>query len=271
MTRNFFFFLLAVGIIAALPGISSADMQPVRKLRAGLPPFEVMEKVLTTNQQAADKIKANTDLSELKTPYLTWLTDADARLDERLILNAPGKQIYTIRNLGNQLTVSPGSIDFGVRHLHTPILLITGSTDSLAIRLFKEGYQEMDVAIRKDLDHLHIPLDTPLPHGKDGAKADDPTEQLLRTAEANVDYQVEQAVQRYQDRVHGGRLVVVGGIIDLVNAYGRGPGRLIIINVNNERNDGKIKRLRLMTRLAGKIIDTHIGRSRPPRKKDRGR
>jgi len=266
MTRKIFFFLIAVGVIATLPGISTAEMQPVRKLRAGLPPFEVLETILTTNQQTTDKIKANTDLTELKTPYLTWLTDADARLDERLILNAAGKQIYTVRNLGNQMAVSPGSIDFGVRHLHTPILLITGSTDSLAIRLFKEGYQEMDVAIRKDLDHLHIPLDTAMPNKKD-AKKPDPAEQLLHTAEANVDYQVEQAVQRYKDRVRGGRLVVVGGIIDLADAYGRGPGRLIIINVNNERNDRKIKRLRLMTRLAGKIINTHIGRYRPQKKK----
>lgn len=270
MTKKIFFLLLTACLLAAIPGSSSADMQPVRKLRAGLPPFEVLEKVLATNQQATAKIKGDTNLSELKTPYLTWLTDADARLDERLILNAPGKQIYTIRNLGNQMAVSPGSIDFGVRHLHTPVLLITGSTDSMAIRLFKEGYQEMDAAIRKELDHLHIPLDTPLPPAKKGIKMD-ATELLLRTSEANVDYQVEQAVLRYQDRVRGGRLVVVGGIIDLANAYGRGPGRLIIINVNNERNDGKIKRLRLMTRLAGKIIDTHIGRSRPAKNKASGR
>ena len=266
MAKKIFFFLLAVCVLASAPGTSKADMQPVRKLRAGLPPFEVMEKVLATNKAATDKLKPDTNLSELKTPYLTWLTDADARLEERLILAAPDKQIYTIRNMGNQMAISPGSIDFGVRHLHTPILLITGSTDSLAIRLFKEGYHEMDPAIRKDLDHLHIPLDALLPREKKGAKPD-PAEQLLRTTEANVDYQVEQAVRRYQDRVHGGRLVVVGGIIDLVNAYGRGPGRLIIINVNNERNDSKIRRLRLMTRLAGEIIDTHIGRFRPAKKK----
>ncbi len=266
MPRNFFLFLLTFCILAGQVTSSAAEMQPVRKLRAGLPPFEVMEKVLTTNQQFANKIKANTDLTELKTPYLTWLTDADARLEERLILNAPGKPIYTIRNLGNQLATSLGSIDFGVRHLHTPILLITGSTDSLAIRLFKEGYQDMDGSIRKDLDHLHLPLAHPAPQGKN-SKNPNPTEQLLRTAEANVDFQVEQAVQRYQERIHGGRLVVVGGIIDLANLYARGPGCLIITNVNNERKDSKIKRLRLMNRLQQKLINTHIGRFRPLRKK----
>lgn len=269
MIRNFFFFFLTVCTLAAYPGNSAAEMQPVRKLRAGLPPFEVLEKVLITNQQSADKIKPNTDLTQLKTPYLTWLTDADTRLQEQLILSTPGKPLYTVRNLGNQLALSPGSIDFGVRHLHTPILLITGSTDSLAIRLAMEGYKDMDASIRKDLDHLHIPLASS-PKGKT-AKKPDPTEQLLLTAEANVDYQVEQAVQRYQDRINSGRLVVVGGIIDLANAYERGPGRLIIINVNNERNDKKIKRLRLMTRLTPKLINTQIGRYRPQRKKGGGK
>ena len=266
MIKNFFLLFLAVFTVAAYPGNSAAEMQPVRKLRAGLPPFEVLEKVLTTNQQGADKIKPNTDLTELKTPYLTWLTDADIRLQERIILDTPEKPIYTIRNLGNQVALATGSIDFGVRHLHTPILLITGSTDSLAIRLALEGYKEMDASIREDLDHLHIPLAS-TPQKKKNAKKPDPTEQLLRTAEANVDYQVEQAVRRYQDRVKSGRLVVVGGIIDLTNAYERGPGRLIIINVNNERNDKKIKRLRLMTRLTPKLINTQIGRYHPQKKK----
>jgi len=266
MARFFFFFLLTLSMLAVQPGHSAAEMQPVRKLRAGLPPFEVMTSILTTNRQAADDIKAGTDLTELKTPHLTWLTDADTRLEERLIFSAPGKPLYTVRNLGNQLAVSPGSVDFGVRHLHTPVLLITGSTDSLAIRLFKEGYKEMDNSIRKDLDHLHIPLDNALPAEKNETKPD-PAEQLLRTAEANVDYQVEQAVQRYEDRIKGGRLVVVGGIIDLADLYGRGPGRLIIINVNNERDDNKIKRLRLMNMLDGKLINTQIGRYRRQGKK----
>ncbi len=266
MGRFFFFFLLLLSMLAAQPGNSAAEMQPVPKLRAGLPPFEVMASILNGNKQVADALKADADLTELKTPYLTWLTDADARLEERLILSTPGKPLYTVRNLGNQLSVSPGSVDFGVLHLHTPILLITGSTDSLAIRMFKEGYTEMDTSIRKDLDHLHLPLVEPPPAEKNGAQPD-PAEQLLRTAEANVDYQVEQAVQRYQDRVKSGRLVVVGGIVDLADLYGRGPGRLIIINVNNERNDDKIKRLRLMTKLDGAIINSQIGRSRPPQKK----
>lgn len=253
-------------MLVAQPGNSAAEMQPVPKLRAGLPPFEVMASILTNNRQAADAVKADTDLTELKTPYLTWLTDADPRLEERLILSTPGKPLYTVRNLGNQLSVSPGTVDYGVLHLHTPVLLITGSTDSLAIRMFKEGYTGMDVSIRKDLDHLHLPLIEPPSTDKNAAQPD-PAEQLLSTAEANVDYQVEQAVQRYSDRVKSGRLVVVGGIIDLANLYDRGPGRLIIINVNNERNDDKIKRLRLMTKLDGAIINSQIGRYRPPRKK----
>lgn len=263
MLKKSLLFLLIFYVLAGLPGNSSAEMQPVRKLRAGLPPYEVIKSVLSTNRQATDKIKNADQLTELKTPYLTWLTDADARIEERLILNSTEKPIFTIRNLGNQLALSTGTVDFGVRYLHTPILLITGSTDSLAIRMAKEGYSEMTASIRSDLDHLHIPLTDGVKQDKN-AKKTNPVEQMLKTVEANIDFQVESAVNRYGDRVRSGRLVVVGGVIDLVDAYKRGPGRLIIININNERNDNKLKRLQIMNRLEKMLIQTHIGRNHPP-------
>ena len=266
MARFFSFFLLLILTTITTPGIAAAEMQPVRKLRAGLPPFEVMAAILATNQRAVTGLAPDLDPTDLATPYLTWLADADARVREQDILSGTGRSIYTVRNLGNQLTLSQGAIDFGVRYLHTPILLITGNTDSLAIRLFTQGYDDLAPAVRADLDHLHLPLaaapPSPPPQTADTPQPD-PAELRLRQVEANVDYQVRQAVARYQDRVKGGRLVVVGAVVDIANAYGRGAGCLIIINVDNETDAGKLRRLRVMARLSEELIQSHIGRQRP--------
>ena len=275
MARKFFLFLFSLLLLAALrPPTSTAEMKPVPKLRAGLPPMEVLETVIRHNQQTVAGLKPDTDLTSLATPHLTWLADADARVRPQLVVAAPGQEVYTVRNLGNQMELSQGAIDYGVRHLRTPVLLITGNSDSLAIRLFSDGYQDVEPAIRKELDHLHLPLTTvakpktiPRKTGKKEKQVKkkeeiDPAEQQLRYVEANVDYQVEQAMKRYQDRIREGRLVVVGSVLDLANAYGRGAGRLIIINVNNERGDTKLKKLRMMVRLEETLLSGHIGRQR---------
>ena len=269
MPRRFSLFLLLILIATALPDAGNAEMQPVRKLRAGLPPAEVMAAVLDTNQRAIAGQKNEAAGTDIATPYLTWLADTDTRVREEAILAGSARPIFTVRNLGNQLVLSLGAIDFGVRYLHTPVLLITGNTDSLTLRLFRQGYQDLEPAVRDDLDHLHLPLDVTAraqqapPQKEPKTKSEpDPGEQMLRAVEANVDYQVAQAVQRYQDRVKGGRLVVVGGVVDLANAYGRGAGRLIVINVNNETDDGKLKRLRLMARVSEELSRSHLGRHR---------
>ncbi len=274
MSRKFSFSLFLILILLATSGTTRAEMQPARKLRAGLPPYEVLAAVLTTNQTAvasqsvppAGDAVSPAAADSLATPYLTWLADPDARLREETILTGADRQIYAVRNLGNQLELSQGAVDFGVRYLHTPVLLITGNTDSLAIHLFRMGYEELDPAVRKDLDHLHLPLSSgamPAAKGKNDQPPPDPAEEERRAIEANVDYQVQQAVARYQDRVKSGRLVVVGGIVDITNAYGRGAGRLLIINVNNVTDLEKLRRLRLMTRLSQATVAAAIGRQRP--------
>jgi len=229
-----------------------AEMRPVLKNRAGYPPFDVLREILATGSQL--KRTGALSPSSSAAPHITWLADADARVQPEFIIAPPGQKIYTVRNLANQLDTSLGAIDYGVLYLHSPILLITGNTDSEAIRLFDGGYADLEQTIRRELDHLNLPLGYP---AKNSKKQD--REHELRLVEKNVDYQVQQAMERYRERISNSRLVVVGSVLDIANYYGKGANQLIIININGETDGEKLKKNDLLRMVDPKLL-TNIGR-----------
>jgi carbonic anhydrase len=231
---------------------SQAEMRPVLKNRAGTPPFDILREILETGNRikGTGAVQQNSSAA----PHITWLADADARVQPEFIIAPPAQKIYTVRNLANQLGTSLGPIDYGVLYLHSPILLITGNTDSEAIRLFTGGYADLDQTIRRELDHLYLPLGNPAKNSKEEDR-----EHERRLVEKNVDYQVRQAMERYSDRISHSRLVVVGSVLDIANYYGKGANQLIIININGETDGEKIKKMQLLRILNPKLL-ANIGR-----------
>ena len=59
-----------------------------------------------------------------------------------------------IETIGNQMTSSQGSVDYGILHLHTPVLLNMGHTDCGAIKAFMKGYEKENDAVKCELDNL---------------------------------------------------------------------------------------------------------------------
>jgi len=231
-------------------GPASAKMRSIYKVRAGTPPYEIIRDVLSANNQA---LKKGIDLKKSDyAPYLTWLTDPDPRITPALILNKEN-EIYTVRNFGGQLELAAGAIDYGVRHLLTPVLLITVNSDNQAVRFFMNGYEDLPPSIRQDLDHLYLAL------AYDNKKAPFKV-RLKKNIESNVDYQVALALSRYHDRVKSGRLVVVGSVLDFDNIYKHGSGRLVIININGERDSDKLRRLPMLKFVGPKFINLCVGR-----------
>ncbi|NOX26407.1 MAG: carbonic anhydrase [Deltaproteobacteria bacterium] len=232
-------------------GLAAAKMRSVNKIRAGVPPYEIIKKVLAANNQA---VQRGIDIKQSAfTPYLTWLTDPDPRITSNLLLNKGGK-VYAVRNFGNQLTLAIGAIDYGVRYLLTPVLMITANSDNQAVRFFMNGYQKLSPAIRRDLDHLYLAL------VHDNKKLA-PKIRLRKNIEANVDYQVALALSRYHDRVQSGRLVVVGSVLDFDNTYGHGTGRLVIININGEQDSARLKNMSMLRYIKPALRNLSIGRS----------
>ena len=257
MKKITLFILLALCLILN-PAIGLSKMRTINKVRAGTPPFEIVKKILKANGTAL-KNGYSANLSNFA-PYMTWLSSPDARIQPQLILPKPAGMIYTCRNFGAQLELSTGPIDYGVRHLLTPALMITLDSDNQAIRFFTEGYKNLPLSIRRDLDHLHLAL------AKDNPKAP-MAERIIANVEANIDFQVDQAVARYDDRVRNGRLVVIGSVVDFDNIYKRGAGRLIIININGERDNAKLRSMSIMNSIDPKLRKLSVGREKPKKKK----
>ncbi len=248
--------ILAFVILTSLfiqPLFAFGEMRSKNKILAGTPPFEIVKNIITANKIAADRY---TPPPRGFAPLITWLTDPDPRIQAHLVMNSPANTLYTCRNMGAQLEVASGQVEYGIRHLHTPILLITLDSDNQAIRFFMEGYAELAPAIRRELDHLHLPMSKDL-------QKETFQERLIQNVEANIDYQVERAVSLYKDRIEMGRLAVIGTIADFANVYKRGSGRLIIINVNGEKNDSRLKGLPMMTSISPQLRKLSIGRERP--------
>lgn len=240
--------LLVLLVLLLPPVFVWAAPEPLPKLRAGVPPYTVLGEIMKANQGGSPAAAAD-PVAKPETPYLVWLADSDARLRPELIMAGGRDRIYTARNLGNQVEPAAAALDYGIRTLHAPVLLITGNTDSEAIRWFSQGYEALGEAIRRELNQLHPALARLAMSGKEAKSPEAAQARLDRMVEANVDYQVARAVERYRDRVENGRLVVVGAMLDLAGSYGGGPGRLFLINLNGESEAEKLRKSPHLVRL----------------------
>ena len=84
----------------------------------------------------------------------------------------------------------------------------------------------------------------------------------LKLIEANIDFQVDLAIERYGKRIKDDRLVVVGAVLDQANSYGQGHSRLQIININGKRSKKKLHKAAVIKNLPPQLRE-HIGRLAP--------
>ncbi len=199
-------------------------------------PAEALKQVIEGNQEW---VSSHTEsyfkpFINSQHPIVTMVTCSDARVQPTVIFKDPVDKVFVIRDIGNQVVTARGSIDYGIYHLHTPILLILGHTHCGAVKAALHDYSEETEGIKNELDHLHLPL---LKVTKCG-----PFEKRwLQGVESNVNYQVQEAVKFYKPLIDKGKLAVVGAIYDFTNAYGKGYGRLVILNINGEKDPSKLK------------------------------
>jgi len=73
-------------------------------------------------------------------PFVTVLTCSDSRVVPEFIFDANVGEIFVIRNAGNCVdTLTLGSIEYGVEHLSTPILLVLGHEKCGAVTAACQG------------------------------------------------------------------------------------------------------------------------------------
>jgi carbonic anhydrase len=189
-------------------------------------------------------------------PNLTVITCADSRVHTHLFGFEPDNNIFIIRNVGNQVKNSEGSVDYGVHHLPTKILLILGHSSCGAVKAAMGDYSGETSGIKKELAPL-----MPVISQDDGTGSF--KERWAKNVERNVDYQVDYSMNLYNTKVSHGDMVVVGGVYDFNNIYGQGRGSLIITNINGEKTPNQIMQHPVLKDLAKGDIVTHVSSITP--------
>ena len=163
-------------------------------------------------------------------PRATVITCSDSRVHTHALDATPDGDLFMVRNIGNQIATAEGSVEYGVHHLHTPLLLIVGHVACGAIKAASSDYSKESPTIQRELDTIQIPK------GDAG----------LNSIKLNINNQVRMAMSKFEEDVIAGRLTVVGAVYDFKNEMHQGMGKLNIVNVNGETNGAKIAKLDLM-------------------------
>ena len=157
-------------------------------------------------------------------PRATVVTCADSRVHESAWDKTADGDLFMVRNIGNQLETAEGSIEYGVHHLHTPLLIFVGHSACGAIKAASGDYSSLSSPIRKELDTIHINK------GVDN----------MAGVKANVHNQVRSAIKKFQSEVDKGELTVMGAVYDFRNDLKKGQGQLVIIDLNGEADAQKV-------------------------------
>ena len=167
--------------------------------------------------------------AERQTPYVTLLTCSDSRVRGEIFGIDPTNAFFCVRNIGNQLLNNAGSVDYGVIHLQTPILLILGHVRCGAVTAALGDYSRENGDIIRELNGLCI-------SAQRTEGIEDFNLRVERAVLENIHYQVDIALKRYRDRVETGKLTVVGALYDFANIYGKGFGKVFVVNVNGRKS-----------------------------------
>jgi carbonic anhydrase len=163
-------------------------------------------------------------------PRATVVTCSDSRVHSHALDATPDGDLFMVRNIGNQIASNEGSVEYGVHHLHTPVLLIVGHSACGAIKAASGDYSSESAPIKRELDTLQVPK------GEPG----------MSSIKLNVNNQVKHAMGKFEEAVLTGKLTVVGAVYDFKNELAQGQGKLVITNVNGETDPTKIAKMDLM-------------------------
>ncbi len=186
-------------------------------------------------------------------PYITLVTCSDSRVPLNALMPDTSNKIFVIQNIGNQILTTEGSVDYGIIHLKTPILLFLGHSDCGAIKAYIKGFDKESSEIKQELDYL-LPTIKEFPVNNNFDKFHS------HVIEKNLDYQVNIAYKKYRELIQSGELTVIAAFYDFKGEFDKGKGDIVIVNVNREKNIDKIRNLDIFSNLSEKQKELHVGR-----------
>ncbi len=137
----------------------------------------------------------------------------------------PEGDLFMIRDIGNQIETAKGSVEYGINHLGSSLLLIIGHSRCGAIAAASGDYSKLEPAIKKELDTIKI------------AKGID----SMAGVKTNVNNQVAAALEEYAEAIKAGHLLVIGAVYDFADDMKQGSGKLNLVNVNGQTDLTKMQ------------------------------
>ncbi len=157
-------------------------------------------------------------------PRATVVSCSDSRVHTGMLDDTPEGDVFMIRNIGNQLASTKGSVQYGINHLGSSLLLFIGHSSCGAIKAAGGDYSSLEAPIKKELDTINI---TKGSANIDGVKT-------------NVHNQVAAALKEWDSKVKSGELLIVGAVYDFSDDMKQGAGKLNVVNINGETDVSKL-------------------------------
>ena len=167
------------------------------------------------------------ELAKGQHPRATVVTCSDSRVHTNMLDQTPEGDLFMVRDIGNQMATAEGSVEYGVNHLASSLLLFIGHSSCGAIKAASGDYSSLEPSIKRELDTIKI--------DKGGA--------IIEGVKANVNNQVAAAMAKFSDKVKAGHLVIVGAVYDFSDDMKQGAGKLNLINMNGETDLAKLQNI----------------------------
>lgn len=182
-----------------------------------------IKEILTTESTFVTTKGVNffQNLAKGQHPRATVVTCSDSRVHTNMLDSTPEGDLFMIRNIGNQIATARGSVEYGINHLGSSLLLIIGHAKCGAIAAASGDFSKLEPAIRHELETIKIAKKIP---SIDGVKA-------------NVNNQVADAMQEWAEAIKEGHLLVVGAVYDFADDMHQGAGKLVLVNVNGNTTE----------------------------------
>jgi carbonic anhydrase len=273
MIRSFLQLLavLAISVNCCATTLAAEDIAPA----------EAMKRLTEGNQRFAagsaanprcDQARRSETAEQGQHPYATVLTCSDSRVSPEILFDQGIGDLFTVRVAGNVAdTDEIGTIEYGVGHLHTPLLVVMGHSACGAVAAVVGG-AELDGSLPQLVDNIERPV-------RETRRANPAARSnllLARAVDANVFQSIQDILERsgeIRELAKEGKLKIVGAVYDIggggVRWLGAHPEQSSII-FSNKRSEPAAERPRpqkkpvatTRTMVAGTQAEKH-GSSQP--------
>lgn len=154
--------ILTVWLAGAAAASAGGTAKPspdevIKMLQAGNQRF-ASGRSLMTHRDRARLAQAGAE-DQGRHAYATVLTCSDSRVPVELIFDAGVMDIFVIRVAGNVVrTDEAGSIEYGLAHVHTPLLVVLGHTQCGAVNAVTQEVQGHGHPLERNIPPLVAPI-----------------------------------------------------------------------------------------------------------------